>query len=145
MAGIPRGIEVLVKKASVDPAFKELLLTKRAEAAVVIGLTLEPAELLMLASVPAEQLDAIIARTKVADQHRRVFLGTAAAAMLAALGGVALSGCGSGKETTLGERPDRPPVAGGARPPSPVTPERQQPTDGIRPDRPPPKAEAKGE
>ena len=30
---IPRGIEILVKKASVDEAFKELLLARRAEAA----------------------------------------------------------------------------------------------------------------
>ncbi len=83
---IPRGIEVLVKKASVDPQFKELLLQARAEAAEAIDLELTPAEEMMLRVVPREQLEAIIARTNVPQSHRRAFLGTAAAAMLAVLG-----------------------------------------------------------
>ena len=83
---IPRGIEVLLKKAAVDPAFKELLLRDRAGAAETIGLVLEPAEAMMLAAAPAEQLEAVIGRTTVPLEHRRVFLGQAAAAMLAALG-----------------------------------------------------------
>ena len=33
IAGIPLGVEVLVKKASVDPEFRQLLLEKRGEAA----------------------------------------------------------------------------------------------------------------
>ena len=33
MGRVPRGIEVLLKKASVDPAFRELLLAKRSAAA----------------------------------------------------------------------------------------------------------------
>ena len=40
---IPRGIEVLVKKAAVDPQFRRLLLEKRGEAAKEIGLALDPA------------------------------------------------------------------------------------------------------
>ena len=43
----------------------------------------------MLRAVRREQLEAIIARTSVPDEHRRAFLGQAAAAMLAALGIVA--------------------------------------------------------
>ena len=34
---IPRGLEVIVKKAAVDPAFKKLLFDKRAEAAKAIS------------------------------------------------------------------------------------------------------------
>jgi len=83
---IPRGIEVLVKKASVDPQFKELLLNTRAQAAKEIQLELEAVEVLMLSSVPRTQLEAIIANTKVNPTTRRAFLGTAAAVMLAALG-----------------------------------------------------------
>lgn len=83
---IPRGVEVLVKKASVDAEFREVLLAERAKAADRIGLKLDPAEALMLSAVPADQLEAIIARTHVPKDHRRVFLGTAAAAMLAAVG-----------------------------------------------------------
>ena len=38
---IPRGVEVLVRKASVDPAFKDLLLTAREAAASQIDLELD--------------------------------------------------------------------------------------------------------
>ena len=90
IGNIPRGVEVLVKKASVDPEFRELLLEKRAEAAKEIDLELEPAEAMMLKAVPREQLEVIIDRTTVERKHRRVFLGCVGAAMLAALAGTAL-------------------------------------------------------
>jgi len=83
---LPRGLEVLLKKAAIDPGFKALLLARRAEAAATIGLTLESGEALLLQAAPAEQLEAIIARTTVPQEHRRAFLGQAAAAMLTALG-----------------------------------------------------------
>jgi len=76
----------LVKKASVDPDFKALVLAKRAEAAREIDLTLDAAEVEILNSVPAKQLEAIIARTHVDVESRAAFLGRAAALMLAALG-----------------------------------------------------------
>ncbi len=82
---IPRGIEVLVKKASVDPDFKALLLAKRAGAAAEIGLELDPAESSMLNGIPASLLEGIIARTVVSPISRAAFLGKAAAVMLAAL------------------------------------------------------------
>ncbi len=89
VADIPRGVEVLVKKAAVDPAFKKLLLEKRADAAAAISLKLEPAEATMLNAVPAEQLKAIVASTKVNPNLRPAFLGYAAGVMLAALGATA--------------------------------------------------------
>jgi acyl carrier protein len=105
-APIPQGIEVLVKKASVDAQFRELLLTRPTEAAGQIGLALTAAESLMLAAVPRGQLEAIIAQVSVPQEHRRAFLGKAAAAMLAALGvggGMALGG-----QPTRGTRPSDP-------------------------------------
>ncbi len=84
----PQGIEVLVLKAAVDPDFKQILLQQRAAAAEAIGLELTAAEATMLAAVPAAQLEAIIARASVPQEHRRAFLGQAAAAMLAALGAI---------------------------------------------------------
>ncbi|MGO8689490.1 MAG: hypothetical protein ACLQLG_07640 [Thermoguttaceae bacterium] len=138
---IPRGMEVLLKKAAIDPAFKDLLLRDRAAAAASIGLALEPAEAMMLAATPAGQLAAIIARTTVPQQHRRVFLGQAAAAMLAAIGLMTTS---CSKEV--------PPPAGGSRPPErpdriehsrgipadkPPIPPPPPPTRGIQPDKPP--------
>ncbi len=161
--GIPRGIEVLVKKASVDDAFRALLLEKRAEAAAEIGLELDPAEAAMLNGIPAEQLEAIIARTRVRPAQRKVFLGRTATVMLAALGVMVASGCDEPGDYTAGERPDRPedhrsasevaprPTSQGIRPHDPrpareASEERPAapwpgPSDGIRPDGPPARAD----
>jgi hypothetical protein len=153
LGDIPRGIEVLVKKAAVDAQFKQLLLADRVAAAESIGLKLEPAEAAMLASIPAEQLEAVIARTTVPEHHRRVFLGAAATAMLAALGvkvaaDVAVQVIerqamgpkpGTAPPPAI-ERPRAGPAPTGSRPDMPPErPPRDEPTKGIRPDRPPPK------
>jgi hypothetical protein len=130
---IPRGIEVLVKKAAVDPEFKALLLAERSGAADAIGLELSEAEAAMLDGVPATQLEAIIANTTVSPKMRPAFMGRAAAVMLAALGVVTASGCAS----TLGSQPDDPgdgPIITG---PEDITePDGSGPTLGSRPDRP---------
>jgi len=127
---IPRGVEVLVRKASVDSEFKQLLLSDRAEAARQIDLTLEPAEAVMLATVPREQLEAIITRTTVPQEHRRAFLGTAATAMLAAVGLIAV-GCNA-RDPSLDPqgRPTRNRTAGegGAAPSEPF---EDPPNDGT--------------
>jgi len=150
---IPRGIEVLIKKAAVDPAFRRLLLETRDEAAREIDLVLDPAEAMMLKAAPAAQLEAIIAQTRVHPSVLPAFLGRAAAVMLVALGAGTL-GCEDQEEAIKGIEPDRPPakevepprntpVPQGIRPdvppPVPKPPERVEPTDGIRPDRPPAK------
>jgi hypothetical protein len=110
VGAVPRGVEVLVKKAAVDPAFKKLLLEKRARAADDIALQLSPAEAAMLEAVPAEQLRAIIGNTKVSPRLRPAFLGYAASVMLAALG-AATAACDSptAPPATLGSQPDPPP------------------------------------
>ena len=126
---IPRGIEVLVKKAAVDAEFKALLLAQRAAAAQAIGLALEPAETMMLAVAPLEQLEAIIGRTSVPMEHRRAFLGQAAAAMLAALGVVT-----AGAQPAVGYET---PPSGDVPPPARsrgIQPDL--PEGGIRPTRP---------
>ena len=134
---ISQRIEVLLKKASVDPAFKLTFLELRGEAAVEIGLTLEPAEAAMLRVVPREQLEAIIVKTSVPEEHRRAFLGQAAAAMLGALGLVA-AGSGIAAESDPTSDVPAPPMFGGVRPDSP--PNRtfypDLPPGGIRPDLP---------
>ena len=106
---VPRGVEVLIKKAAVDAEFETLLLDKRAAAAEAIALSLDPAEEAMINVVPGGQLETIIANTKVSPALRPTFLGAAAAVMLAALG-TATVGCnGSGPEPPVeGIRPDRP-------------------------------------
>jgi hypothetical protein len=147
MGSIPRGIEVLVSKASLDAEFRALLLKRRAKAADEIGLALSPAESMMLGAIPAAQLEAVIARTKVAPSNRRAFLGRAAAVMLAALG---MTGCEVG--CVKGIRPDRardmepgPTAEKTEEPPEPaprtttgIRADRPPVSEGIRPDRPPP-------
>ena len=83
---IPCGIEALIKKASVDRDFRTLLLEKRAEAAKEIDLELTSAEAAILNVIPSQQIETIIEKTTVPDEHRRIFLGKVAAAMLAVLG-----------------------------------------------------------
>jgi len=82
---IPRAIEVLIKKASVDPEFRRLLMEKRAEAAQEIDLELSRVEVKILSDIPREQLEKIIDNTKVPPEHRPVFLGKAGKLMLAAI------------------------------------------------------------
>jgi hypothetical protein len=143
---IPRGIEVLVKKASVDAAFGRLLIERRAEAAREIELELDAAEVFMLNNVPKDQLEAIIANTKVSAKSRRAFLGRAAAVMLAALGATTM-GCGGREEPApKGMRPDRPEDEEPAA--ETQVEDKEKPSDddqvvrGIRPDRPKPKEQA---
>jgi hypothetical protein len=83
---VPRGLEVLIKKAAVDEEFRQVLLTQRGDAAVSIGLELDPAENAMLRAIPGEYLAMIIRQTVVPAEHRRRFMGKVAAAMLAVLG-----------------------------------------------------------
>ncbi len=140
---IPRGIEVLVKKAAVDAEFRELLLDKRAAAATQIDLTLEPAEAMMLDGVPREQLEQIIDGTRVKPEHRAALLGKVAAFMLAALGMQTLSCDCDGPPAPTGIRPDKPPEnarpledkEGAAEALDNILP--RPTTKGIRPDRPP--------
>lgn len=137
---IPRGIEVLVKKAAVDGVFKEVLLAKRAKAADEIALKLEPAEVAMINAVPTAQLETIIANSNVTDLTRAAFLGRAAAVMLAALGVSSISACAEehGPPVT-GVRPEPTPKPE-PKPAEPTAP-NQPVTEGIRPDRPEPKEE----
>ena len=98
-AQVPRGIEILVKKAAVDPEFRATLHERRAQAARRIGLDLTPAEAAMLNSVPEVQLEAIITRTRVKLPAVPALLGKSAAAMLVALTAFG-SGCDSGREAS---------------------------------------------
>ena len=133
---VPKGIEVLVKKAAVDPEFRELLFAQRGAAAASIELELDPAEHAMLNAIPREQLAQIVSQTMVPVEQRRVFLGRLAVAMLAVIGG-GLASCERAQSAgiqsappvgTDGIRPDRPTNA----PP----PYRPSPSHGIQPDRP---------
>ncbi len=83
---VPRGMEVLIKKASVDGDFYGVLLEERSKAAERISLELDPSEAMMLDGIPETQLITIIGNTRVKEKHVPAFLGYAAAAMLATVG-----------------------------------------------------------
>lgn len=128
LGSVPRGVEILIQKAAVDPDFKALLLEKRSAAAAEIELPLQPAEAAMLDNAPTEQLEAIITGTKVPEKTRRALLGTVTAATLAVLG---VSIIVPSLARSRGIEPDVPPTTPGVRP-------NQIPTTrGIQPDVPP--------
>ncbi|MFI5337683.1 MAG: hypothetical protein ACHQ5A_12920, partial [Opitutales bacterium] len=126
VGGVPRGIEVLVKKAAVDPEFRSLLLSERGQAARSIGLELSAAESMMLSAVPAAQLRSIIAATTVPPSHMPAFLGKVAAVMLAALG-IVQAGCDDNKGKPAGIRPEDQPKDNPAAANRPAEPADAQP------------------
>ena len=124
----PRGLEVLLKKASLDKAFRKVLLADPEKAARKIQLDLSEAEEAMLRSIPRRALSQMISQVRVPGKQRLAFAGTTAAVMLAAPGAT-LTGCGERQGAQpAGERPDRPPG-------------REEVVTGERPDRPPKKEE----
>jgi len=64
MAEIPRGIQVLLRKASRDREFRTLLLERRAGAAASAGVELRRVEIAILEDISREQLDTLIDESK---------------------------------------------------------------------------------
>jgi hypothetical protein len=91
--GISRGLDVLLLKASVDFEFRERLAEDWRAAAKEIDLALTASEEAILASVPADTLLDMASRMRLPEEHRAIFLGRAAAAMLAVLAGLATFSC----------------------------------------------------
>ena len=102
-ASVPRGIEILVKKASVDSDFKEALLKERAAAACRIDLSLEKSEISILNNIPQPHLEGMISATKVSPNMKQIFLGYTAAVMLAAL---TVTASASERDYGMGMSPD---------------------------------------
>lgn len=82
---IPRGLELLIKKASVDPDFKRELLSKKEKLVGEMNLPLDESEKAMLACVPVGHLEKMIEATQVPAAQRKALAGGSAAAMFALL------------------------------------------------------------
>lgn len=81
----PRGIEVLLKKASVDKDFAEVLVRSPSEAAQLIGLALEESEKTVLESIPEGTLRGMIRKTVVKRTQITAFKTMSASLMIAAV------------------------------------------------------------
>lgn len=79
----PRGIEILLKKACVDSAFRKLVLQDPLIAGQSIELDLKPLEINILKNTPRSVLQAMIANTRVPKQHVKTFQTARTAALLA--------------------------------------------------------------
>jgi len=103
---VPRGLEVLLKKAAVDAGFRGILLADPERAALAIDLQLTSVERSLLRAIGHDAFGQMVANVRVPRRQRPAFLGQAAAVMLAALG-VGVTGCE--RHLTDGISPDRPP------------------------------------
>jgi hypothetical protein len=130
---VPRGIEILLKKAAIDESFRKTLLSNRSNAADAIGLTLNPVEISMLKAMPEPALEKMIGATKVQPKIRQAFMGYTAAVMLAALTAASDGLPQDRAQVSLGIQPDaiqdQGPYGGGVRPDLPPSA-----PGGIRPD-----------
>ena len=96
---IPRGMEILLKKAAVDADFCARLLLKRSAVSSDLGLDLDQAERSMLDAIPEPQLRAIVAGTPVPEAQKRVLATGSAAAIVALLAQMTFSPVAARAET----------------------------------------------
>jgi len=128
-AEIPRGVEVLLKMAALDPIFRKRLTHMRGQASQDLGFKLAFSEAMILEAVPEKQLQAMIDAMPVSDQERELLLSASTpwrtredSPLLA----------------TMGIRPEmpewRPLQTRGIEPDLPPKRRRGPQTKGIRPD-----------
>lgn len=101
-----RGIEIVLKKASVDQDFARVLLQSPEEAARLISLDLQDSEKRILLNTPRPTLQAMIRNTTVKRHQLNAFKTMSAALMLAAILAIGSTGCDCETESprTLGIR-----------------------------------------
>jgi len=82
-SNIPRGLELLIKRASVDPEFKTALVQKRIKLLNELGICLDETEKSILECVPSDHLTRMIDATEVPPAQRKAISSGSVAAMLA--------------------------------------------------------------
>jgi len=104
VANSPRGVEILLKKASVDEEFAKILLASPEEAARLISLDLKDSERRILLNTPASTLQTMIRHTTVKRHQLSAFKTLSASLMLAAIVAIGTTGCDCGDSgpSTLG-------------------------------------------
>ena len=132
-AKIPRGVELVLKMAAIDPTFRARLIHMRGTASKTIGFKLTFSEAMILEAAPEEQLLAMIDAMPVSDEEREALL-SAAPGSRPAPDSPLLATLGIRPERT--QEPPRPPQTRGIRPDWPRKKPPPPQTKGIRPDRP---------
>jgi hypothetical protein len=94
----PHGIEILLKKASVDDEFAKVLLESPEDAARLISLELQDAERRILVNTPKGTLRTMIGHTTVKRHQLSAYKTMSAALMLAAILAIGSTGCDCGSE-----------------------------------------------
>lgn len=80
---IPRGLELLIKRAAVDEVFRNELLQKRDKLVDEMQIPLDASEKAMLSCVPVDHLEKMILATEVPSSQRKAIAAGSAAAMIA--------------------------------------------------------------
>lgn len=129
-SSVPRGLEILIKKAAVDKKFRHSLVTKREKFADELNIPLEDSERLMLSSVSANHLEMMIGHTDVPEKQKTHLAKASTATIVALIAQLTFGGSSVG--LALGN-----PANNSTS--SPVPPELAQDflaaPAGIRPDR----------
>ncbi len=94
----PRGLEILLKKASVDEDFAKVLLESPEEAARLISLDLQDSERRILLDTPRTTLETMIRHTTLKRQELSAFKTMSASLMLAAVIPASSPGSRSGSD-----------------------------------------------
>ena len=128
---VPRGVETLIKRAAIDPAFRKRLFEHRNQAAREVGLELTMAESIILGTVRDAQLHAMIDAMQVSDEERRALLDRAPLPNADPV--PAVPPAAPGIQPDLAGEPFLPRTRG-IRPDLPEEPPRPSKPKGIRPD-----------
>jgi hypothetical protein len=81
----PRGIEILIKKASCDRKFKKKLLKDPLKAADILSLELNENEKKIITETSKSLLKSMIKKTNIKKRHENAFMTKSASVMLSAL------------------------------------------------------------
>ncbi|MFH1434133.1 MAG: hypothetical protein ABIJ56_00315 [Pseudomonadota bacterium] len=103
---IPVGIEKVLYRAAIDPAFRDLLLADRKKAVESEHMMLSPSEMTILGNVSASALRIMIDRIKPLGHGRKKFMKSVAAAVVTLASGTAAIACDCQHSTCGGIMPD---------------------------------------
>lgn len=110
---LPSGIQRLLRLASVDDAFRDMLVRRRGELARLLRIELTETEEAVLAAIPGRKLAQMAERLAPREVGRREFLRRLAGAAVMIVGGGALAACnprrtaGDAQPVEVAGEPDR--------------------------------------